>query len=50
MNYKNEINNNILWMMVFIMFMKNHSLLEFMICSLAGFLIYGANKAIDRFI
>lgn len=49
MNYNNEINNNVLWMMVFVMFMKNHSLLEFMICLVAGALIYGATKVIDRF-
>lgn len=50
MNYKNEINNNVLWMMIFVMFMENHSLLEFITCLFAGVLIYGANKVIDHFI
>lgn len=49
MNYKNEINDNVLWVMVFVMFMENHSLLEFIICSFVGFLIYGVNKVIDHF-
>ncbi len=49
MNYKDEIDNNILWIMICVMFMENHSLLEFIGCFFAGFLIYGANKAIDHF-